>query len=253
MNTIQKELELAKQKMFEEFSYLGKTLVKITEDNVARAEAMYRSDSSYIKSSNVHAAPIYKKDGSVKYGGSTAYWMMQLKTVLIDKSSTDYSYREMIKGVVEAVDRENSTHLNSDRCGRAEIEERILNFGQDELLKCLKDPDYEDMKLVREIARVTSAEKRARVNISFASKFCHYACYFMFEGTEYQDNYPIYDGVVKKVLPKYLEFYEVSGQYNLQDYRQYRDAIDAVREASGIEVSRNGLDHLLWYYHKGRN
>lgn len=252
MNTIQKELQAAQQKMLKEVHYKDFSLAKPTADNVAMAEAMYRCDSSYRNSSDPNAAPLYGKNGQMKYGGSSAYWMTQLKRILIEESPTDYSYVEIVRGAVEAVDRENSTHLNADRCGRAEIEERILGFDRDDLIKCLKDPKYEDMKLVREIARKTSAKSRARTNVSFASKFCHYACYFIFEGTEYQDNYPIYDGVLKRVLPLYLQYFGVGESYNLNDYRQYRNAVDAIREVSGIEISRNGLDHLLWYYHKGR-
>lgn len=252
MNTIQKELQAAQQKMLKEIQYKDHSLARLTADNVAMAEAMYRCDSSYRNSSDPNAVPLYGKNGQLKYGGSSAYWMTQLKNFLFEESPMDYSFTEIVRCAVEAVDRENSTHLNADKCGRAEIEERILAFGRDELIKCLKDPEYEDMKLVREIARKTSAKSRARTNISFASKFCHYACYFIFEGTEYQDNYPIYDRVLKRALPLYLDYYGGDESYNLNDYRQYRNAIDTIRDASGIEISRNGLDHLLWYYHKGR-
>ena len=61
----------------------------------------------------------------------------------------------------------------------------------------------------------------------------------------------IYDSILKKVLPRYLDYYELK-RYDLDDYAQYREAVDAIREASGVEISRNGFDHLLWYYHKGR-
>ena len=160
--------------------------------------------------------------------------------------------RKLLRGAVESVDRENSTHLNADKCGRKEITERICNFDRQEFIRCLKDPDYKDMKLIREISRKTSAERRARSNLSFASKFCHYACFYIFEGTEYRDNYSIYDGILKAVLPLYLRYFEIEQNYNLGDYKDYRLAVDSIRKASRIEISRNGFDHLLWYYHKGR-
>lgn len=179
--------------------------------------------------------------------------MTQLKDVLLEKKiDSAYSYEDIIKGAVEAVDRENSTHLNADNCGRQEITERLCKFNRSEFVKCLKDPDYDDMKLIREISRITSAEQRARTNPSFASKFCHYACFYIFEGTEYQDNYSIFDGILKTVLPLYLGYFQIDRDLNLNDYRDYRLAVDSIREASGIEISRNGFDHLLWYYHKGR-
>ena len=39
-------------------------------------------------------------------------------------------------------------------------------------------------------------------------------------------------------------------------YNQYVKYIDAIRDEAereyGKRISRNGFDHLLWYYHKGR-
>lgn len=252
-NTIQKELVLAKSKMIEEVIFQNKTLAKLTRDNVAIVEAMIRNDSAYIHSTDVNAVPTYNRIGEIKYGGSSAYWMTQLKTALLgDGSDSVYSYEDIIKGAVESVDRENSTHLNADKCGRQEITQRLCVFDRAELVECLKDPNHDDMKLIREISRITSAKQRARTNPSFASKFCHYACFYVFEGTEYQDNYSIYDGILKAVLPMYLGYFRIEQEYDLSDYRDYRMAVDAIREASGIEISRNGFDHLLWYYHKGR-
>ncbi len=245
-NTIQLELKLAKSMMIEEFAFRNHKMAKLTRENVAKAEAMIRNDSAYIRSSDINAAP------NEKYGGSTAYWMTQLKGVLIDGQENKlYSYEEIIKGAVEAVDRENSTHLNSDNCGRQEITERICRFECNELIKCLKAPEYKDMLLIREISRVTSAKKRARTNISFASKFCHYACFYLFEGTEFQDNYPIYDRILKTVLVWYLDYYSID-HFDLRTYKGYREAVDSVIFASRGNISRNGFDHLLWYFHKGR-
>lgn len=256
MNAIQKELELAKAKMIEEIDFNGKKLVRLTRDNVAIVEAMIRNDSAYILSSNKNAKPVVNKNGKQKYGGSTAYWMSLLKKVLLSNESTEYSYEEIIEYAVKSVDRENSTHLNADGHGRLAITKRLKKFNREELIECLKNPDYGEMKLVKEIAKKTSAEKRSRKNISFASKFCHYACFYIFEGTDYQDNYSIYDSILRTVLPLYLDYYKIREQYDLKDYGHYRNAVDAIRKKSGIEtgteISRNGFDHLLWYYHKGR-
>lgn len=252
-NIIQKELNLAKEKMIEEVCYKGKLIAKLTSNNVAIVEAMLRNDSTYIKSTDIKATPKFNKNNKEVYGGSSAYWMTLLKDVLIENKDTDYTYEDIIRGAVGAVDRENRTHLNADNCGREEIINRICKFDRKELIKCLMNPEYQNMKLICEIARVTSAKSRARRNLSFASKFCHYACFYIFEKTEYQDNYPIYDNILRTVLPTYLKYYGIPKEtYDLTDYRQYRSAIDKIRNISGIEISRNGFDHLLWYYHKGR-
>ena len=217
---------------------------------------MIRNDSAYIHSTDINAKPTYNSNNETKYGGSTAYWMTQLKNFLNDKLDSGYSYKEILEGAVASVDRENSTHLNADKCGRKEITERLCEFDHTEFIECLKNPEYKDMKLIQEISRKTSAKQNARTNPSFASKFCHYACFYIFEGTEYQDNYSIYDGILRKVLPLYLDYYKIEGSYDLNNYREYRMAVDKirekVREKYGIEISRNGFDHLLWYYHKGR-
>ena len=247
-----KRIIVSTRKKIEEVDYNGYKLAKLTRDNVAIVEAMIRNDSAYIRSSDKAASPTFDKKGNMKYGGSSAYWMSKLRSILIKNKSSDYSHKEIIKYAVAAVDRENSTHLNADNCGREEITERICKLKRQELLACLKDPAYKNMKLIRLISRRTSAEERARENLSFASKFCHYACFFIFEGTKYQDNYSIYDNILKSVLPKYLDYYSIDEDYDLNDYGDYRIAVDAIRNASGTEISRNGFDHLLWYYHKGR-
>lgn len=251
MNTIEKELQSAKTKMIKEVSYNGKSLAMLTKDNVAIVEAMIQNDSAYNQSSNPSASPVKKKGGGFKYRGSSAFWMTHLRHALINSSEKEYSYHQIIVEAVESVDRENSTHLNADGCGRQEIENRIYNFNRDELITCLKYPEYGDYKLIREIARTTSANK-PRSNISFASKFCHYAAFYIFQGTEFQDNYSIYDSIIKSVLPLYLRYFEVKDKFNLNSYNGYQKAIDEIRYASGNEISRNGFDHLLWYYHKSR-
>ncbi len=255
-NCIEEELEASKEKMFKTIDNNGKLLAELSRDNVAIAEAMISNASEYIRMTDVNAKPVYNTKNVLKYGGSSAYWMTRLKNVLIDGIFCDEkTYEEIIKGAVEAVDRENSTHLNSDNVGRVVVIKRICGFGREELVECLKNPDYKDMKLIAEISEKISDKKGARSNLSFASKFCHYACFYLFEGTEYQDNYPIYDNILRKVLPLYLDYYKLYN-YNLGDYREYRETVDSIREAvrntSGTEISRNGLDHLLWYYHKGR-
>lgn len=250
--SIQTELELAMTKMIEEidgFVYKKKKvkLAKLTEDNVAIVEAMIRNDSAYIKSSDVNASP------RGKYGGSTAYWMAQLKNYLFTNKQNEDTYKIIIENAVNAVDRENSTHINADKCGRNEISDRIIKMDKNEFLISLQDPSYKNMLLFNEIARKTSAPKNARENVSFASKFCHYACYYLFEGQDYQDNYSIYDYIVRTVLPWYLSYYKIERNFNLEKYEEYRIAVDTIRKHSSTNpISRNGFDHLLWYFHKGR-
>lgn len=45
---------------------------------------MIQNDSAYLKSSDITAAPKENSKDEMTYGGSTAYWMSELKTILID-------------------------------------------------------------------------------------------------------------------------------------------------------------------------
>ena len=40
---------------------------------------------------------------------------------------------------------------------------------------------------------------------------------------------------------------------DLEDYAKYSEIIEKILEMSGNNISKNGFDHLLWYYFKGRN
>jgi hypothetical protein len=252
LNLIQTELKNAESKMLAVIP--GTDLVLLSPDNVAIVEAMIQNDSAYLKSSDKSAKP------KGQYGGSTAYWMTLLKSILINSESCNIKYEDIIAGAVAAVDRENSTHLNADGVGRKEITERIVSINRQCLVYYLKEPDASKLELVRIIAEETNpigVDKNGKVyrrrrNLSFASKFCHYACFYLFEGQPEQDNYSIYDNVLKKAMPKYIKHYGVEKR-NLDDYAEYRKTVDdIITKASKKQISRNGFDHLLWYYFKGR-
>lgn len=209
------------------------------------------------------------------------------------KDKIGFTYEEIIAGAIAAIDRDNSTHLTGDGVGRIAIWERICKMGRKQLKDRLQRRDFD---LVNEImARTDPGSKssrkqlnsaamikfshkwllegiqakeetknqnnefKPRTNQSFASKFCHYVCRYVFEGKKEADNFSIYDKVLVTVLPQYWEFFgepspkKKSGKY---DYKEYSDLIDLIRKKNamktGYMISRNGLDHLLWYYHKGR-
>lgn len=258
MNIIQNEFEEAKKYMIEIYDRIN-AIVKITPENVAKVEAMIKNDSAYLRSSDKLAKLEMSKKGNVKYPGSSAYWIMQLKEILIygrQLSNDDYTYEKCIKESILAIDRENSTHLNADNVGREEIFNRIKRVEKDELIELLKYPVKDDYKLIKIISEKTS---KGRENFSFATKFCHYMCFYLFEDEEEQDNFSIYDGVLVNALPKYCEKYEIKfdKQEIRKNYKTYLGIIDEIREKAykeyGEKISRNGFDHLIWYFHKGRN
>ncbi|MCQ2353064.1 MAG: hypothetical protein MJ033_06265 [Victivallaceae bacterium] len=225
-------------------------LVALTEDNVARVEAMIQTDSNYrIDMDNEKKSP---------------FWIRRMGDFLTGKSR-DYQFKVIIDKVVELLDKENSTHLEADKVGRREMSSRIRNW--DGLLESLENRKS-GFKLIDHLSEPTHPEesgRRSRRNISFASKFCHFSCFYIFnKGEDAQDNFSIYDGVVAKALPAYLDYYKekllvkkidlktVKKKIKDKDYEGYSNAIDDIIEASGSKISRNGFDHLVWYYFKGK-
>jgi len=93
-----------------------------------------------------------------------------------------------------------------DGVGRDEITARICDIPVEKLLNYLKNPHGTKYKLLDIIAKKTGATIRPRENKSFASKFCHYACFYLFEGMDEQDNYSIYDSILKNALPLYIDY-----------------------------------------------
>ena len=242
---------------------------------------------NYSDSDKASAFPEYGKrrsndpNGKYKYGdeypiqgGSTAYWMQQLSKIIDGQDFVEcdiklsgkpqkrtFDKNEIIYEVISAIDRENSTHLTADKnaskyegAGRKELSIKIARRLKS-LREILRDRK-KGMKLIDKLAEKT-ADGNGRQNYSFATKFCHYACFYLLQGLPEQDNYSIYDDVLGKSLPAYMEYYKLNKytQENFKSYKIYSEVIDAIREKAAIEtgylISRNGFDHLLWYYHKG--
>ena len=246
-NLITKELEGAKQFYITTKEKDGVEIAELTSRNVHIAEAMIMQDSRYSKSAYVNNME------------STAHWMNKLKGILCDNMEvTDKYYETVITKAVEAVDKDNTTHLNADKVGRKQISDRLCNIPKEDLKEFLANPEGTSYKLIEIISAKTDADKPRR-NISFASKFCHYAAFYLFDGQEQQDNFSIYDEVLRKAIKKYIEFYNIkadlssiTGEKKVEGYIAYQNAVDAVIENAKNQISRNGFDHLVWYYYKGR-
>ena len=237
----------ASQKYNLETIFNGK-LVALTLDNVARVESMIRNDSDYINSSDKSNIT------------SSAYWMCELKKVLMVRESVlDEAYEVILRNCVKSVDRENSTHLESDGCGRNELTKRLVNIPKYQLLFYLKTPqdnDYELIKILSEETHPTNSGTKKyhpRKNYSFASKFCHYACFYLFEGAEEQDNFSIYDSIIGGKINDYAREFDVALPTDIRsNYSSFIKTVDSIIQKSGNHISRNGFDHLIWYFHKAR-
>ena len=228
-------------------------IAKITRENVAKIEFILRIDSDYKDSINEN------KKRTNNYNGSSSYWFKQLKELLDNNknvSSENYTYEEIIEGIIIAVDNENSTHLNSDTMGRYTVKNRILALSRNELVEYLKNPNN-TYKLINLIA--TPVEEGEKNHLSFASKFCRYTSRYLFKDTNDEDHYAIYDSVLVKSLPLYIKRYlneDVKPKEYINNYLKFSNYIDRIIDSAkkehGNKISRNGFDHLIWYYHKGR-
>ena len=266
-------------------------LVKLNLENVAKIEAILKIDSKYKNAGN---EDVKKKIGTkfkefIKKeneftptkganGGSSTYWINKLVDMINNnqEESTDgYSTDQVVKGIVCMIDKENSTHLNStkktdgeekhEKKGRKNVTEIITKMVKTGRLKgLLEDPRSSNYKIINEIAQGNN-ELDEKTYYSFATKFCHYVCMHMFEGTQKADNFAIFDKYVSKNLHEYYEYYVGKKIEKIQKpkdnfgeaYKKYIDIIDEIREAAQVKegeqdkISRNGMDHLLWYFHKG--
>lgn len=292
---IQKEFELSEEKReqndfcfdTEEIIINRKkiTLVKLTPENVARAEALIREDPQYNYSADpenrVDERELQNRNPDDGFSsGSMAFWLTLLKeyyeketdksTVSIQfnnengEKSYDLSYDDIINGVVASVDRANGTQINrKNKRTRKILGERIKNYQN--LIVDLKN---KELNLFYEIARPTDEISNKGQHPSFASKFCHFACYWLFDD-EKRDNFSIYDSVVSSILLVYAYKYcskvvKKDGTYEddlqtiknsekpeFEHYKSYSTVIDDIISNLDKPISRNGFDHLLWYYHKG--
>ena len=246
---IQEEYE--KSRKYELSEINGEKLVELTQENVAKVEAMIRTDSNYRI--------------SLDDPGKSPYWILEMKKLLKGKPC-DYNKDYVVKRIVSLLNKENSTRLNTDGVGLDKMPEIILQ-NWDNILDSLRIRER-GMALINALSTKTipiDPRKKGRQNVSFASKFCHYSCFYIFDGEEAQDNFSIYDRVVANALPLYLDYYEkklldekidlkkIKKEIKKKNYREYSKAIDAIIKASGSNISRNGFDHLVWYYSKGKS
>ena len=96
------------------------------------------------------------------------------------------------------------------------------------------------------------ARSNGRINLfSFATKYCtnHAVCVYG------NDDYVIFDRVVKDALPKYvsgLHKTTIEQWRSTCNYTAYKDCIDELLDANGIDIPfrHRKLDHYLWHTYR---
>lgn len=164
--------------------------------------------------------------------------------------SVNYSY-DSIYSIIDLINKLNNTHLRN-ASEKPAISNMIIEEcpDLDSLKERLIERNNENQfthSLVSSIRSLSNDDSGVRDNYSFATKFCHYSCYYLFDSEEYEiatrdlyrDLYPIYDSIVSRYIK---DTYNIED--NFDDYEVYVSAIDRIIGESNI--SRNGFDHLVW-------
>ena len=154
---------------------------------------------------------------------------------------------ENLAKVCKAVNSENSTHLLvDDREAICRYLRRTSDNNLENFKHRLTDENYSLINEIRGLKNnnnLCEEERTIKDNYSFATKLCHYLCYYLFANDVDRDRYPIYDSVVSSYV-KNSQSYRNRDNRDINDYNNYVSIIDEIINGTGI--SRNGFDHLIW-------
>ncbi len=228
------------------------------------------SDESRIKEPSKNFEPeknCSSADGM--YCGSMAYWFEEMK-----KDKTNSNFRKNVLGAVIAIDTFNKTHLESCKDGRTKMRDRICKACSDlnGLVTKLNEP-FDSNKSDHLISILTGEidakkQDQKKFNLSFATKFCSYASFFLTA----KATYSIYDSIVSEYLPDYVIEYlkpqvrkkisykiptarKGTNPLNLrleiyEDYSKKIEEIIKYLRKNNIRINKRELDHIIWYNSK---
>lgn len=210
----------------------GTNLPEITIKNAALVEAMLAFNPKYKKQ-------ILGLDGS--------------SSKMINDCNVDTITIDILRNILKKINSEFSTRLSIKPYQR-NIFELVANYiFEDIRINTFYERLSEgDSKLVLDISDFIKSISSKHA-ISFASKVCKCFCYWWFKDTKEADNYIIYDSVVRNALKRYLDHFGITEKYNLNDYNSYIKCFEKIRTESRLffrqkrKISRNSMDHLLWY------
>lgn len=142
---------------------------------------------------------------------------------------------------IAIIDITNSTHL-------AQYKSKISLYDLAKVILKIEDFDERvkngDPEIVNIIARNTG-----KVNLfSFATKYCTYHNNEIYGN----DDYSIFDGVVRKTLPIYqkgLTQNKIDSWRQNYDYKTFNDCIGKILDEYNIHIPnrRRKFDHFMWY------
>ena len=261
-------------------------LVKINHKNVIFVEKMIAYNSMYGGTMNEE----YYRKADKKLKDSLGLEEDEIKDIVIDIDNSNSTHinsdnmgRICIPRKIHKMQEAKSLkELLSDKEEEYELIKKIYEPNE------LTEKEIEDIKE----KKGKDVKFKKNRNISFATKFCHYMTIKLTDtfNIEEQDKYSIYDSFLAKAIPLYIDYFSQKYEnfknfftdkeykdlfrtekgYKILDlkiekyadigerYRKYQEIIDYIIdyaskiENDGYKISRNGFDHLLWYYYKGK-
>lgn len=227
----------------------------------AKSNGDYSFESTPRAKSRSSSAPKGRRTATVKHPVLKLTGEMlenEHKTVLADPGyGTDYKLiesvlkrfpdntdPELVALKIALIDMTNSTNIGRHR-------QKIVVTELADFIVGIRDFDARiqqgDPSLVPALAKNTG-----KINLfSFASKYCTYHAVDIYGN----DDYVIYDRVVKDALPKYVPGLHASAIDNWRkefNYTAYKNCIDNLLDANGIYIPfrHRKLDHYLWHTYR---
>ncbi len=168
-----------------------------------------------------------------------------IRTIL--KRFPENTDSEIVALKVSLIDLTNTTQLSraKNKLSLKDIVDKIVNTKDfDERVK------QGDKKLISDLAKSCKTDFGYNP-FSFMSKYCTY------HNTEIygNDDYSIYDNVLKNNLPKYIENLnanDIDKWRDSCDYESYWQCIDGLLKyiKCNIKNKRRALDYCIWYYYR---
>ena len=221
---------------------LGRTLVKLNQENVKKVECMLRYSPDYPQFFNFKNSPsddecerivqeirekmrisssadtVDENKITTKYDYSLIFYIFAFAIEIKEKKLDDMLYNCYIKTLLTKINFENHTRASHKEIN--EITCRICSrFSPNKLLESLEEPyekeDYSECKyeLIRCIIEKTSANKH---HFSLGTKFCHFLNFYIYLETEYSNLFSIYDKIVSDNLPYYYNYYVTESNDDLR-------------------------------------
>jgi hypothetical protein len=158
--------------------------------------------------------------------------------------NANFSLDDFRKIIYQIAD-DNSTHTATPS---REAIARYIYSPTTRFLERLGKPDYSLVDDINDyvFANVTLPSGRKAHVLSLSSKLCRYLEEWLWGN----DNFAVYDSVVRNLLPYYIKQRGLTLTVNLgkSTYQQFMEEFNKI--SNGNKVRKHSIDHIIWYSYK---